>query len=373
MTSLAYHQFTPKHDDRELVRSFVVTHDGDERRFWIQDGAVHVGCDWWSLEEEILFERDLPVQQPSYSRSGISYTKIPFSARANLNRVRIAVLRVRADDSGFPASPVETRIDQFRADLWSAAAELAGVPASRVQQRQVVLTHDLDEEYGWPGVSSLREVERDLGVTSAFGVLSERYRLPETAMQGLIDEGCEIFSHGYLHDGTLAFLPAAELRRRLGHFFEVYPSMRGHVRGFRSGQLVRSRHMFEHVAEFFDYDMTPPTVELGGPHGWRTGCGTTVPFVDEHGLPHLPLTLPQDYSLAFIDRLTHQQITAAWVDATVRTWGAGGVAVHLVHPDNVRRRPSLLVAYRDYLVEVLELGAEVRLPGEVMTSLGVNR
>jgi hypothetical protein len=320
----------------------------------------------------LLLEQDLAVEQPSYSRSIIPYTKIPFSLRARLNRLRIAMLRSRADDAGFPADPVETSIDEFRRELWFTASELAGVPPKATPQRQLVLTHDLDEEYGWPGVAMLREVERTLGVRSAFGVLSERYRLPESSLQGLIDEECEVFSHGYLHDGTLPYLPADELRRRLGHFFDVYPSMRGHVHGFRAGQLVRSPHMFKHVAEFFDYDMTPPTVELGGPHGWRTGCATTVPFVDADGLPHLPLSLPQDYFMAFIDGLSAEQITAVWLQVTEQVWRAGGVAVHLVHPDNVRRISSLLEAYRNYLVAVLELGAEVRLPGEVMTNLAVS-
>lgn len=373
MTSLAYRLWTPDEADRALVRSFIVTHAGDERRFWVENGAVHVACDWWDVEDRALFERHLPTLQPAYSRSVVPYTKIPFAVRAELNRVRIAMLRVRTKDTGFPATPVETRLDQFRRDMWMTASKLAAVPVRSQREKQLVLTHDLDEQYGWPGVAMLRGVERELGLSSAFGILSERYRLDEPDLQALIDEGCEVFSHGYLHDGTLAFLPAPELRRRLGHFFEAYPSMRGHVRGFRSGQLVRSPHMFEHVAEFFDYDMSVPTAELGGPQGWRTGCGTTVPFVDDHGLPHLPLTLPQDYFLAFIDKLSSRQITAAWVDATIRTWEVGGVAVILVHPDNVRRKPSLLEAYRNYLVEVLGLGAEVKLPGEIMTSLGVSQ
>lgn len=374
MNSLAYQQWTPDPAERDLVKSLIVTYEGDERRFWVEGGRVHVACDWWAYERWALLEEALPAQQPTYSKSSlIPYTKIPFELRVHLNRVRIALLRARAEDDGFPADPVETSVDLFRRDLWAAAAELAGATVHEAPQRQLVLTHDLDEEYGWPGVGQIRQVERDLGVVSATGVLSQRYTLPESALQGLVDDGCEVFSHGYLHDGTLAFLPADELRRRLGHFFEAYPSMRGVVRGFRAGQLVRSQHMFKHVGEFFDYDMTPPTTEVGGAHGWRTGCATTVPFVDDHGLPHLPLSIVQDYFLQFIDRMTPAQITALWVESTQAVWDAGGVAVHLVHPDNVRRRPQLLAAYRDYLEVVLDRGAEVRLPGDVMTSLGVRR
>jgi hypothetical protein len=131
--------------------------------------------------------------------------------------------------------------------------------------------------------------------------------------------------------------------------------------------------MFQIVAEVFDYDMTPPTVELGGPHGYRTGCATTIPFADAHGLVHLPLTLPQDYFPAFINRMRPEQITDLWLRATEEVWAVGGTAVHLVHPDNVLRRPALLRSYRDYLEAVLDRGAVVRLPGEVMTMRGVRK
>jgi hypothetical protein len=371
--SHSYARWTPSERDRDLVRSRIVTHPGTHLSMWVTDGEVHVGLDWWNHERAMLLEQGLPVEQPSYSKGLVPYTRIPFGLRARLNRLRIAALRSRSHDSGFPASPVETSLDLFRRQLWFQACELAGVTPVDEPERELVLTHDLDEGTGWDGVAELRRVERTLGVASAFGVLSQRYTLPERDLQALVDDGCEVFSHGYLHDGTLAFLPADELRRRLLHFFEAYPSMRGHVRGFRSGQLVRSRQMFAVVAEVFDYDMTPPTVELGGPHGWRTGCATTVPFTDEHGLAHLPLTLPQDYFLSFIDRLTPTEITARWLDVTERVWAVGGTAVHLVHPDNVLRRRGLTKAYEDYLVAVLERGAVVRLPGEVMTTRGVRK
>jgi hypothetical protein len=184
-------------------------------------------------------------------------------------------------------------------------------------------------------------------------------------LEGLVDEGCEVFSHGYLHDGTDAFLERPEILRRLRHFFGVYPSMQGHVRGYRSGQLVRSERLYDAIAEVFDYDLTPPTVELGGPHGWRAGCATTHPFTRDSGLVHIPLTLPQDYFLAFIDRLGADAIARLWTDVTEQVWAAGGVAVHLVHPDNVVRKPALLRAYEQYLAEMSARGARFRLPGEL--------
>ena len=373
MISSAYSAWTPDVALRERVAARVVVHEGDEWQPWVEGGRVHVPRNWWTFERWSLLEESLPNQQPGYSSSVVPYTAIPFSLRVQLNRLRIAVLRRGAADVGFPLDPVETRLDALRAEIWRMACELEGVQFAPTECKRLVLTHDLDEGAGWDGVALLRDVERDLELPSAFGILSKRYTLTQGQLGPLVDEGCEIFSHGYLHDGTLAFLPIDELRHRLGHFFTAYPFLRDHTRGFRAGQLVRSPQMFDIVAEYFEYDMTPPTVELGGPHGWRTGCGTTIPFTRDNGLVHIPLTLPQDYFLSFIDGHPAQVIADRWADAARRVWAVGGTAVHLVHPDNVLRRPGLLQAYRMFLEAMLSEGAEVLLPGDVMTSLGVNR
>lgn len=327
--------------------------------------AAHLDPAWLEREQHVLLEASLPQEQPAYSKSRIPYTAIPFAARAQLNRVRIALLRARNRHDVFPADPVDTSVDEARVAAWQAAASASGADVTLTPSRDVVLTHDLDEAYGIPGVEQLRRVERVVGAGSAVGVLSERYRADPSMLEGLVADGCEVFSHGYLHDGTDAFLERDEILRRLRHFFEIYPSMRGHVRGYRSGQLVRSERLYDAIAEVFDYDMTPPNVELGGPHGWRAGCATTYPFIRPSGLVHLPLTLPQDYFLAFIDRMSPSRIAKVWIDVTERVWAAGGVAVHLVHPDNVVRKPGLLRAYEEYLQAMAAAGARFRLPSEL--------
>ena len=375
LRSHAYKSWTPSPEEQQAIVDRIVTHDGDELTWRVEGDCVHVDLPWWDFEEAHLSESSLSTEQPSYSRLPIPYTLIPFRLRTVLNRVRIARLRQQdEDEQQFPADPVETRLDTFRRDVWAAAAALAGVELQpEASEKTLVLTHDLDEEFGWSGVQQLRALEREFDVVSSVGVLSKRYTLPEPHLESLIDDGCEIYSHGYLHDGLLPYIPAAELRERLGHFFEAYPSMQGRVRGFRSGQLVRSQAMFEVVAEFFDYDLSPPTVELGGPHGWRTGCATTVPFDGPGGLTHLPLTMPQDYFLAMVDNLDADAIATRWMEVARSVWETGGTAVHLVHPDNVKRKPVLLTAYRTFLERALGEGAVVRLPGDVMTKRGVSR
>jgi hypothetical protein len=372
MLSHAYRSWTPDDGDRAAVAARIVTHSGDKLGWEVSGDKVHLSLPWWDFEKRVLTEADSKTDQPRYSRMPIPYTLIPFRLRTTLNRARIHALRQQHQgENPFPADPVETSLDDFRRGMWVAASKLAGVEvAATASEKVLVLTHDLDESFGWAGVRQLRDVERDLGVVSAVGVLSKRYTLPEGHLEWLLDEGCEVYSHGYLHDGLLPYVPVEQLRARLGHFFDAYPSVANQVKGFRSGQLVRSPEMFEVVAEFFEYDMTPPTVELGGPHGWRTGCGTTTPFDGPKGLVHLPLTLPQDYFLRGVDRRGPDDIARVWSAVAERVWAAGGVAVHLVHPDNIVRWPDLLRAYQMFLVEALDAGASVRLPGQVITKRG---
>lgn len=316
--------------------------------------------DWAEFERTILLEDGMSAHQPRYSRLGVAYTRIPFELRARLNRWRISRM---TRNEGPPD------LDRMRQDAWRASAEQAGVELREPTTRRLVLTHDVDEDMALPGVESLLAVESDLGLVSAWGVLSKRYALDESTLHDLIGAGHEVYSHGYLHDGTDPYVSPAEIRARLQHFFEVYPSVAGHVRGFRSGQLARSPRLFDAVADVFDFDLTPPTVEVGGPHGWRTGCGSAHPFTRDDGLPHLPLSLPQDYFLVFIDRLDLRAVVDEWLRAATEVWRTGGVAVLLVHPDNVVRRSWLADAYRDFLQRVLESGVEVLLPHQVVAEL----
>ena len=264
----------------------------------------------------------------------------------------------------FPEYPVCGVVDHLRYEV------LRGLGHGARPRGVLVLTHDMDELSAEPGIELLRAVERRHGLTSAWGILSAKYRLPAQRVEALVAEGCEIFSHGYLHDGRLPYLPRDEQLRRLRHFFEAYPMLRGKTRGFRCGQLARSRSLFAAVEQVFEYDMTPPTTERGGPYGARSGVSTVFPFWSASGLLHLPLTLPQDYFLAFVDKLPAAEIAKHWIAAATDVLGVGGVGVHLVHPDNVLRAPALLDAYDRFLQWARDEHVEVCLPHELASRLG---
>jgi len=342
-----------------------------------RDGRVEAGFPFFDWEARCLDETYVDLSQPLYSRLPVSYGIVPFMARAALLRVAGAVRThvlpkkkgVSAGPS-FPEYPVCGVVDRMRTEVLRGLS-LGEAPISFTRPRgTLVLSHDMDELSALPGVEKLRAIERRHAMTSSWGILSEKYRMPRASVTSLVDEGCEIFSHGYLHDGRLPYLSRAEQLRRLRHFFEAYPMLRGHTRGFRCGQLARSRSLYSAVQQVFDYDLTPPTTERGGPYGARSGVSTVFPFWNEGGLLHLPLTLPQDYFLAFVERLSGPEIADRWISAATDVLGMGGVAMHLIHPDNVLRSSVLLDAYDRFLRWARDEGIDVRLPGEVAQRFG---
>jgi hypothetical protein len=338
-------------------------------------GRVEVGFPFFDWEARCLDETYVDLSQPMYSKLPVSYGVVPFPVRAALLRVAGAVRARRApkaESAGptFPEYPVCGVVDRMREEvLRGLSLGAGGAPFTR-PRGTLVLTHDTDELSAQPGIEKLRAVERRYGMASAWGILSEKYRLPHACVESLVGEGCEIFSHGYLHDGRLPYLPRAEQLQRLRHFFEAYPMLRAHTRGFRSGQLARSRSLYSAVQQVFAYDLSPPTTERGGPYGARSGVSTVFPYWNEGGLLHLPLTLPQDYFLAFVEKLSGAEIAARWIAAASEVLALGGVGVHLVHPDNVLRTSTLLDAYDRFLCWVKEDGVEVCLPGEIARRLG---
>ena len=330
---------------------------------------IETGFPFFEWEARCLDESYVDLSQPLYSKLPVSYGIVPFRVRAGLLRVASAVRARRApakQTASFPEYPVCGVVDRVRNVIMSGLS----LGATKYTRGALVLTHDMDELSAQPGIEKLRVVERRHGFTSAWGILSEKYRLPASQVESLVAEGCEIFSHGYLHDGRLPYVPRDEQLRRLRHFFTTYPMLRGKTRGFRCGQLARNRSLYGAVQQVFDYDMTPPTTERGGPYGARSGVSTVFPFWNESGLLHLPLTLPQDYFLAFVENLSGPEIATRWIAAAEHVLALGGTPLHLVHPDNVLRSSSILDAYDRFLGWAREQKLEVCLPGELASRLG---
>lgn len=336
---------------------------------------VVVNFNFWSWEDFLQHERYLKRARPLFTRLPFPYFWIPPAVRNFLLRCLAASRGNRAaapgDETRFPAWPVEPSLDSLRRVIWTAAAGLAGVeldPAPYPGKRRLVclLTHDVDTGAGLDAIEPIRRVERRLGVPSAWSFVSKRYRTPDPVLHRLIEEGCEVVSHGYLHDGRLPYLNPAAMRRRLGHLFEVHPWLRTHVHGVRSGQTLRSNELLSVMAESFDYDSTFPDTERDGPYGAASGCCTVFPFRTAARIVEIPLTIPQDFYLLFVHRTGLPGLLAAWQQKLDYIAGLQGCAGLILHPEHVLHDPDLLATYERFLEYLLKFDAWVATPFELL-------
>jgi hypothetical protein len=325
------------------------------------------------LETQLLVGRYVSNPRPAFSRLPFDYRLVPGPVRtaglALLDRLHAAEVAV-----AFPQWPLERRLDDLRANLWGAAAALAGatlqVPAYESGRRgAVLLTHDIDSRPDIARISDLRELERRFGLPSSFGFIPEISWPDRPIIDGLLADGCEVYCHDIRHDGKLPYRSAAAIRFAFERFFEAHADARPLVRGFRSGQLLMTSELLGILADWFDYDLSLPDTERGGPYGSIAGCATVYPFLID-GLLEIPLTMPQDFFLANVERFDSTQMVAAWREKLEAILALDGVAVVNTHPIWTNpKRPGIWAAYEALLVTISEADAWVTTPAALRERL----
>ena len=228
----------------------------------------------------------------------------------------------------------------------------AGWPDKR--RFALVLTHDVESRRGLMRCSRVARLEKDLGLTSSFNFVPERYHLPTDVRDGLVADGFEIGVHDLRHDGRLFGSRRAFLKRvtRVNEYLRAWGAV-----GFRAGSMYHNLAWMhdmaiEYDASTFDTDPFEPQ-----PDGLRTIFPVWVPNPSGvGGYVELPYTLPQDMTL-FV--LLRQSDTRAWKEKLEWIADRGGMALLITHPDYMHwkdERPQVdeypIELYRDFLDHV---------------------
>lgn len=328
------------------------------------------------FETEILAGRYVSNREPLFAR-------LPFDYRLVPSRVRAAGLALldRMHHTGgvaFPLWPHEPRFDDLRARLWETVAAEADVSLAAPvyadgRRGAVLLTHDIDSRADISGIVALRELERRFGLVSAFGFIPEVSWPDRSVIDRLLDDGCEVYCHDIRHNGKLPFAGVPAMRASFELFFERNPYARDVVHGFRSGQLLMTAALLGVVGEFFNYDMSLPDSERGGPYGSSAGCASVYPFLVDD-LLEIPLTLPQDFYLANVERLDSTSIRSLWRNKLESVLARGGVAVLNTHPvwTNPHSR-AVWSAYEGVLETIATTNAWATRPSSLRDSLLARR
>ena len=253
--------------------------------------------------------------------------------------LRRAFSHIQARTS-FPHWPVETSLHDFYALLFRLAAEVAGEPIPYIAPWPhgctwaLVLTHDVETQYGYDRIVLMLDIERSMGLRSSWNLVPKRYRIEDSLIEDLAAEGFEVGVHGLYHDGR--DLESA------GTLCERLPAIREHADrwgavGFRSPATHRDWELMPLLR--FDYDSSTPDTDPFEPQGG--GCCSWLPYVNGD-IVELPITLPQDHTLFVILR----QGDEAWLRKADFLRDRGGMALLITHPD--------------YMVETRRLDAYAR-------------
>lgn len=303
--------------------------------------SIVINFDYFSYERYILNEKYYRAKAPISSRLPFNYSIIPVKLRNYYLRISKLINDIVCRYSQinyFPQWPYEISIDALRLLILNEAAKLSKAPLALVKypgekRFAAIITHDVETIDGLKWIETFRKIERKNGVYSAWSIISGKYETDDILLRKLINEGCEIFSHGYIHDGKIPYLTPTQIRWRLSHLFKKKPWLKEHVKGFRSSQLLRSETLSKEVSNLFDYDLSVPDTEKYGVYRLTRGCGTVYPFINTFGTMEIPLTMPQDFFLKEVHLLNGDEILKLWKAKVDYICKIGGVAVFNIHPD----------------------------------------
>ncbi|HEX3831630.1 MAG TPA: hypothetical protein VHW04_06635 [Solirubrobacteraceae bacterium] len=256
----------------------------------------------------------------------VYYRIRPLLPRPAQIALRRAFSRVQAR-TAFPAWPVEPALHDLVDLVRQAVADAAGYAVPYIEpwpsgySWALVLTHDVETEFGARAVDLVRGVEATAGYRSSWNLVPERYPVPDELVRDLKEAGCEVGVHGLRHDGRdLESLRTLECRlpeiRRW--------ASRWGAAGFRSPATHRVWSWMPRLG--FDYDSSYPDTDPYEPMGG--GCCSWLPFFNDE-MVELPITLPQDHTVFVILRRDE----SLWRAKAELLRGRGGMALAITHPD----------------------------------------
>lgn len=239
-------------------------------------------------------------------------------------RRRYAHIQAR---TAFPHWPVETALHDFF-DLFGAIlTDVDGEPVPHLapwpddHTWALVLTHDVETTAGLDVLPRIAELERRLGLRSAWNFVPRRYDTSETLLAELVSDGFEVGVHGLYHDGR--DLESVERVRERGPAMREAAERWGAV-GFRAPATQRGWELMPMLG--FDYDSSYPDTDPFEPQGG--GCCTWLPYFNRE-LVELPLTMPQDHTIFVVLRRGEEP----WTTKASFLRDQGGMALLDTHPD----------------------------------------
>lgn len=248
------------------------------------------------------------ILNEKYRKKRNLISKLPVSYRVVPRSLRTALLVFygKISRKKFPDWPLDTTADDM--------------VKKKGRRCLVVLTHDIDSQEAVDNIDKLIDIEKKHGVKSCINILANKYDVMK--FKAFENQGFEIGCHGWNHDGKLL-----QNLDRIKKSKEKLKQFK--IKGFRSPFLDRNDEMFKEVLKYFKYDSSVPTTN----YPLRSGCASVFPF-KKGKLLEIPITVPQDYTLFNILKLSDEKAFAILKYCFDEIIKRKGVICLIAHPES---------------------------------------
>jgi len=282
----------------------------------------------------LMFEKYFIKSRPFFTKIPIHPHYLPGELRTTINNL-LFLFKRKKEVVEFPSWPIEKSVETIRW-IFLKCLELIDNKKIKVdnfwpkgKRYAIVLTHDIETGKGFKRIEMLSDIEEKYGLSSCWNFLGKHYNLDSEKIKKLIQNGHEIGSHGFNHNGKLSFLDKKKIKKRFKQCSEIINKY--HIKGFRSPFLLRTDNLFDVISKDFFYDSSIPDTEVESQVGMFNGCCTVFPFMI-NGMVELPLTMPQDSRLLSTG-FKGKGIVNMWMKKLEWIKSVGGLAVLNTHPE----------------------------------------
>jgi peptidoglycan/xylan/chitin deacetylase (PgdA/CDA1 family) len=288
--------------------------------------------------------------------------KLPFNYHQLPERIRFgvisAILQIKRNaNRRNPRFPV----NHFNGGCEILCQQLNSYPDVKPGEPFLILTHDIETEYGFEWIKKISSIEERYGYYSSWNIVPKRYPIQRKILHDLLERGHEIGLHGIRHDNREAFLSRNQLHREFLDLKDLLEEF--HISGYRSPAWFRTKRMFEVLSDHFTFDMSCLDTDLTCPAG-QGGVGLIRPFRLSSRLLELPCTLLFDSPLYW--GVPPERLPFYWQPKIEFIRFHCGMLLITTHPDpTYLGNPKMLNSYNDLLKYLAASDWKCMLPGEL--------
>lgn len=314
----------------------------------LQDDCILLPIDIIEEYQRVVNE----ALDPKSSRLYGLLTRLPIPYGLAPRRLRN--LLIRCKDQQMILYSEKIPIDALRFLLAGAIEELSNRKLERRrwngQNYACAVTHDVETHNGLRKATSIKKVEENYDIPSAWYLPSKRFELERETISALAQFG-EVGAHDTKHDGKLHRLAKQELIRRLSEAKQTLQELAAcPVTGLRTPLLQQNWTILRGLRDAgYSYDSSIPTWEPKHPQTMSSyGLGTTFPVVLD-ATTEIPVSVIQDHQLLYALGLEPKEAIATWLSIINVIKELGGCCVLLSHPDYKLFDKNNIIIYEELL------------------------